>query len=209
MANYLRSEFHLNKVFFGGNVGKDPVFKQAPNIDICEFPLCIPLRRVKPKTEREELKAQGTKAICDYSGALWLDIVIFGKVAKPVATRIKKGDRVIVVGRIDSSQWEDNNGVKHSRLKVVADDVTNIGGWQVERNKSQGRSGVMITGADGETPPPGSWDLENQIGGGQGNVILPPTRDSFRKKRDTVTFEPPPTKAQDELDLPDGTTTVF
>lgn len=206
MANYLRSEFHLNKVFFGGNVGKDPVFKQAPNIDICEFPLCVPLRRVKPKTEREELKAQGTKALCDYSGALWLDIVIFGKVAKPVATRIKKGDRVIVVGRIDSNQWEDANGVKHSRLKVVADDVTNIGGWQVER----GRSGVMITGADGEAAPAGSWDLENQIGGGQGNVILPPTRESFRKKRDTVTFEPtPPTKAQDELDLPDGTTTVF
>ena len=194
MANYLRSEFHLNKVFFGGNVGKDPVFKQAPNIDICEFPLCVPLRRGKPKT------------LCDYSGALWLDIVIFGKVAKPVATRIKKGDRVIVVGRIDSNQWEDANGVKHSRLKVVADDVTNIGGWQVER----GRSGVMITGADGEAAPAGSWDLENQIGGGQGNVILPPTRDSFRKKRDTVTFEPPPpTKAQDELDLPDGTTTVF
>lgn len=205
MARYVKSQFHINKVFLGGNAVRQPVFRQAPNIDICEFPLCVPLRRMRP----------GENAT-DYSGQLYIDVVVFGKPAKRMASIIREGDRVVVCGRIDSAQWEDNNGVKHSRLKVVADDVINVG-----LETSPYRSPAVVQGADGETPPPGSWDLENQMGGGA--AIQPPTRDAFRRgggwKKNasnnegnggTVTFSPPPpTKAQDELDLPDGTTTVF
>lgn len=201
MAGYLKAEFHLNKVFFGGNVGKDPVFKQAPNIDICEFPLCIPLRRVKPKEEREKLASQGTKDLTDYSGQLWLDIVVFGKAAKPVATRIKTGDRVIVVGRMETSQWTDKDGQRHSRLKVIADDVTNIGGWQVEKTKK----GIITSGADDcAVPPPGSSQYENNYTKGQ-QAIPQPKASDFRKQPQTVTFTPaPPTKAQDDDNLIDA-----
>ena len=202
MANYVKSQFHINKVFLGGNTVRQPVFKQAPNIDICEFPLCVPLRRAKPGENST-----------DYSGQLFIDVVVFGKPAKRMASILKEGDRVVVVGRIDSAQWTDKNNVKHSRLKVVADDVINVG-----RETSPYRSPAMVEGSDGATPPPGSFELATQLGGGE--PMRTPSASDFRRntgtpqaesKRgstptgQTMTFTPAPqTKAQDNDSLIDA-----
>lgn len=53
----------------------------------------------------------------------WFDIVCFGYLAEAVSDIKPKGKRVIVQGLIKKNVWEDKNGVKHSNVEVIADEV--------------------------------------------------------------------------------------
>lgn len=54
----------------------------------------------------------------------FLDVVCWQKLAEGVAEAIKKGDRVLVTGRLEQQSWEDKEtGAKRSKVLIVADDV--------------------------------------------------------------------------------------
>ena len=49
----------------------------------------------------------------------WHNIVMFGKVAEIAAKYLKKGSKVLVEGKLSTSNWE-KDGVKHYRTEIVA-----------------------------------------------------------------------------------------
>ena len=65
----------------------------------------------------------------DFSeGCDFLDIIIWDKSAEFVTKYFAKGDSLLIQGRIQQRQWEDDDGNVHNAVEVVADRVHFPGG---------------------------------------------------------------------------------
>lgn len=54
---------------------------------------------------------------------LFVDVTLWGRLAEVVTAHKKKGDQVAVSGRLEYSEYNDDEGRKRSRLKIVANHV--------------------------------------------------------------------------------------
>ncbi len=105
----------FNQVTLMGNLTRDPELRQTPNgQSVCSFSLALN-RSYKDKTgEWQEAT--------DY-----VDIVAWGPLGERVAQYLTKGRPALVSGRLQSSSWEQD-GKKRTKVEVVAQDVTFLGG---------------------------------------------------------------------------------
>ena len=49
---------------------------------------------------------------------LFLDCMVFGKTASAVLTHLRKGDHIIVSGRLASKRYTDRQGVEHESFSI-------------------------------------------------------------------------------------------
>lgn len=56
----------------------------------------------------------------------FVEVTVFGKRAETMAQYLSKGSSILVDGRLKYSQWE-KDGVKRSKLTVIADSVQFVG----------------------------------------------------------------------------------
>lgn len=71
------------------------------------------------------------------------NVTCFGTQAENVAASIGKGDRVIVVGRIEQRSWTTDDGEKRSGYEVIADEVAPSLRWceaAITRNERRAES---------------------------------------------------------------------
>lgn len=54
---------------------------------------------------------------------VYVDVTAFGKLAENCHEYLAKGRRIAVSGRLEYSEWADQDGGKHSKHEVVADQV--------------------------------------------------------------------------------------
>ena len=59
------------------------------------------------------------------------NITVFGQLAENVASSIKKGDTVIVTGRMETDEYTKKDGTKGKSTKVIADEVGFSMRWTV------------------------------------------------------------------------------
>ncbi len=101
----------LNQVNLMGNLTRDPELRQTPGgQNVCSFSLALNRSYKDSSGEWQE--------VTDY-----IDIVCWGPLAERVAQYLSKGRRCLVVGRLQSRSWEQD-GVKRSKVEVLANDVT-------------------------------------------------------------------------------------
>lgn len=71
----------------------------------------------------------------------FFDVVCWRDLAENVGESISKGDRVIVVGRLEQRSWEDKEtGAKRSTVEVSADEVGPSLRWATARTEKTERS---------------------------------------------------------------------
>lgn len=101
----------LNQVTLMGNLTRDPELRQTPTgQNVTSFSLAL---------NRSYKDQSGEwKEVTDY-----IDIVCWGPLAERVAQYLSKGRRCLVQGRLQSRSWEQD-GVKRSKVEVLANDVT-------------------------------------------------------------------------------------
>ena len=51
------------------------------------------------------------------------DVVVWGKQAENVTPMLKKGEPVLVEGRLQTRSWEGQDGVKRYRTEIIADNI--------------------------------------------------------------------------------------
>lgn len=56
-------------------------------------------------------------------GAVFIDVVSFGRQAEAVAEHLAKGRQVAVTGRLEYRQWEAADGSPRSRHEVIANQI--------------------------------------------------------------------------------------
>jgi len=61
-------------------------------------------------------------------GAVFVDVVTFGRLAESCGEYLAQGRQVAVSGRLELDEWEAEDGSRRQRHKVVADEVEFLGG---------------------------------------------------------------------------------
>lgn len=152
----------LNQVILMGNLTRDPELRQTPGgQNVCSFSLALN-RSYKDQTgEWQE--------VTDY-----VDIVAWGPLGERVAQYLHKGSRSLVQGRLQSRSWEQE-GVKRSKVEVLAGDVTFLDSRSESGNESADSGGGYGRGYNN--------------GGGSQNREAAPVGASASKKKDDVVIE--------------------
>jgi single-strand DNA-binding protein len=101
----------LCKVIVIGNLGRDPEKRYTQDgRPVTRFSVAATTRR----RERDGEWADHTE---------WFSVTVFGRQAETLSERVTKGTRVYVEGRLESRQYETQNGAKGFSLDVVANEV--------------------------------------------------------------------------------------
>src|SRR3954471_19852394 len=105
----------FNQVILMGNLTRDPELRTTPNgATVCSFSLAL---------NRSYKNAEGNWT----EATDFIDIVAWGPLGERVAQYLTKGRPALVSGRLQSRNWEQD-GQKRSKVEVVANDVTFLGG---------------------------------------------------------------------------------
>ncbi len=102
---------YLNKAIIIGNLVRDPEMRALPSgIRVATF---------SAATNRVWKDKNGAKQeSVDYH-----NVVVFAKQAELVGQYLKRGQSVLVEGRMQTRSWDDAAGVKKYRTEIVADRI--------------------------------------------------------------------------------------
>ena len=102
---------YLNRVMIIGNVGTDPEMRFTPNGN--------PVTSFSVATNRTYNTPDGGKK----EETEWFSVVAWNKLAENCNQFLGKGRRVYVEGRLRTRSWEGQDGQKHYRTEVIANQV--------------------------------------------------------------------------------------
>ena len=102
---------YLNKVYVLGNLTRDPEMKALPTgTKVTQFSLA---------TNRVWKDQAGAKQ----EAVEYHNIVVFGRQAETSAEYLKKGQQVLIEGRIQTRSWDGADGKKNYRTEILAESV--------------------------------------------------------------------------------------
>lgn len=102
---------NLNKVFIIGNLTRDPEVKSLPSgASVANFGIATNRVWKNQQGERQE-------------DVQFHNIVVFGKQADTVSQYLKKGSSALIEGRLQTRNWEAQDGSKKSKTEIVAERV--------------------------------------------------------------------------------------
>lgn len=102
----------VNKCFFLGNVGKDPEIRSTGSGTlVANFSVAL----------SERVKQGG-----DWTDKTeWVSLVAFGKTAEIVRDYVRKGSKIHVIGRVQTSSWDDRQtGEKKYKTNFVVEELS-------------------------------------------------------------------------------------
>ena len=119
----------VNKVILVGNLGKDPEIKYTPSgVPVAKFSLATN-ERFKDKNGEWQDRTE------------WHNIVAWQRLAEIVGEYVKKGSKLYIEGKLQTSSWEDKqSGEKKYRTEIIAQDLVLLGGRGEGGGDSEGRS---------------------------------------------------------------------
>jgi single-strand DNA-binding protein len=102
---------YLNKVYVLGNLTRDPEMKALPTgTKVTQFSLA---------TNRVWKDQAGAKQ----EAVEYHNIVVFGRQAETSAQYLKKGQQVLIEGRLQTRSWDGADGKKNYRTEILAESV--------------------------------------------------------------------------------------
>lgn len=139
----------FNKCILLGNLTRDIELRYtAKGTAVVKFTLALNHKYEANGEKREEVS--------------FVDVESWGKQAEVLAQYIKKGNPLLVEGRLKQESWEDKqSGQKKTKLKVVLESFTFIGSGNGQRQASepQKRAEAPQPDAPGDAPPPDDSDV--------------------------------------------------
>jgi single-strand DNA-binding protein len=125
----------FNRVILAGNLVRDPEIRYLPSgLSVTSFGIAVNSRYKQNNELKEDVS--------------FFDIVVFGKLGENCAEYLSKGRPVLVEGRLRQRRWE-TEGVKRSKIEVVADGVQFLGGPKGSGAAEGGSGGAPPQGAEG------------------------------------------------------------
>ena len=107
----------INKVILVGNLGRDPEIRYTPSgMAVANFSIAT--------TEKWKDKQSGEMQ----ERTEWHRIVLWGRLAEVANEYLRKGARMYVEGRIQTRQWQDQQGNKRYTTEIVGQNMLMLGG---------------------------------------------------------------------------------
>ncbi len=106
----------FNQAIVMGNLTRDPEMRTTPSgQNVTSFSVA---------TNRSWQDQNGEKK----DAVEYHNIVAWGKLGELVNEYLKKGRKVLVVGRLQTRNWDAEDGSKRNRTEIVATDINFVGG---------------------------------------------------------------------------------
>ena len=126
----------MNKVILLGRLTRDPEtrYTQTSNMQVTSFTLAVNRRFVRQGEERQ---------------ADFINCVAWNKTAEFVSKYFKKGQQVGIIGRIQTRNYDDEQGIKHYVTEIIAEEVYFAGDKKdATQNEVQATDDFKITNQD-------------------------------------------------------------
>jgi len=124
----------FNRVILAGNLTRDPELRFTNDgVPVCSFGLAV--NRVRSKSEEVD----------------FFDISAWRELGETIANYKKKGDPILVEGRLQYRTWEAQDGSKRSKVDVTAENVQFLGGGRSEGNGGSSAGGSRQSSGNGAT----------------------------------------------------------
>jgi len=101
----------LNKVMIIGRLGRDPEMRYTPS--------GRPVTTFSVGTNRSWNTANGERR----TETEWFNVVAWSILAEICKQYLLKDNQVYIEGRLQTRHWEDNEGLKHSAVEIVANEM--------------------------------------------------------------------------------------
>ncbi len=99
----------MNKVILVGNLTRDPELSETPSgVAVCRFAIAV---------TRDYANSDGTRETDFFNITVWR-----GR-AENCGKYLKKGNKVAIVGSLQTRSYEDKDGIKRNVTDVVANEV--------------------------------------------------------------------------------------
>ena len=105
----------LNKVMVIGHLGREPEMRYTPS--------GRPVTTFTVATSRTWNTADGER----HTETEWFNVVPWGNLAEICKQYLTKGQQVYIEGRLQTRRWEDTEGVKHTSVEIVANEMMILG----------------------------------------------------------------------------------
>lgn len=101
----------LNKVMIIGNLGRDPEIRYTSGGK--------PVTTFSVASSRTWVTSEGDRR----EATEWFNVVAWGNLAEICNQYLRKASRVYVDGHLQTRNWEDQDGQKHYRTELVANEM--------------------------------------------------------------------------------------
>ena len=104
----------LNKCMIIGNLGRDPEMRYTPSGQaVTQFTVAVNRYYKDQQGERQEETE-------------WFRVVAWGQQAEFAAESLRKGNKVYIEGRLQTRQWEGQDGQKRYTTELVANTIQTL-----------------------------------------------------------------------------------
>ena len=132
----------FNRVILAGNLTRDIELRETPGgASVADAGLAVNDRR-----------KQGDDWVDETS---FIDLTIWGRTAENAAEYLSKGSPILIEGRLKQDSWQNEQGEKRTKLKVVVDRLqflSNGNGEKTSQNKEPVSAGVSEGKGDSDIP---------------------------------------------------------
>ena len=133
----------MNKVILVGNLTRDPELSETPRgVSVCRFSIAV---------SRDFANADGSRDVDFFNITVWR-----GR-AENCGKYLKKGNKVAVVGSLQTRSYEDKDGIKRNVTDIVANEVEFL-----TPKGTQGEDDAPVVSAKRERPELEAID-DNQL----------------------------------------------
>jgi len=131
----------LNKVMLIGNITQDPEVRTTPQgQNVCSFSVATNLTWTDQSGQRQQR-------------AEFHNIVAWRKLADICAQYLQKGKKVYIEGRLQTRNWQGQDGLKRYRTEIVADNMIMLSGGPGTNKTAGAASATKSTSAKPDAVP--------------------------------------------------------
>jgi len=132
---------NFNKAIIAGRLTNDPDRRSLPSGDpVVSFSMATNRYYTTQGQKKEEVEFH--------------NVVMFGKMAEIAAQYLKKGSLALIEGRIKTRNWQDQQGLKHTRTEIIAESLQLGPRAQGQGGGSNYQPKTYQAGAGSPTPTP-------------------------------------------------------
>ena len=123
----------MNRILIKGRLVRDPEtrYTQTTNTLVASFSVAVNRRYAKEGEERQ---------------ADFFNVTAWGKTGEFCSKYFKKGQEILIEGRLENRSWEDDQGQKHFATDIIAEQVEFCG------SKKDNESNNNYSGITNNTP---------------------------------------------------------
>lgn len=131
----------VNKVIIVGNLGQDPEVRYMPNGNA--------VANITVATSESWKDQQGQMQ----ERTEWHRIVLYRRLAEIAGEYLRKGSKVYLEGRLQTREWQDQQGQKRYTTEIIANEMQMLDG----RGAGAPQGGNMGAPAQQSQPQQGNW----------------------------------------------------